>query len=60
MNSLSAAGDCGCFPCQFPIESFGEKMVDTAYAWVLAPGSVSAALDLLGKVRGSLAPTLRQ
>src|ERR1700694_3693522 len=39
-----------------PVEPFGEKTVDTAYAWVLAPGSVSAALDLLGKVRGSLAP----
>jgi hypothetical protein len=31
-------------------------MVDTAYAWVLAPGSMSAALNLLRKVRGSLAP----
>ena len=39
-----------------PYEPFGEKMVDTAYAWVLAPGSMSAALDLLGKVRGSFAP----
>src|ERR1700682_3128464 len=44
------------FLANFPIEPFGEKMVDTAHAWVLAPGSMSAALDLLGKVRGSLAP----
>src|ERR1700730_1914213 len=44
------------FFADFPVEPFGEKMVDTAYAWVLAPGSMFAALDLLGKVRGSLAP----
>src|ERR1700730_15484615 len=44
------------FFANFPIELFGEEMVDTAHAWVLAPGSMSAALDLLGKVSGSLAP----
>src|ERR1700730_14646794 len=43
------------FLADFPVEPFG-KVVDTAYAWVLAPGSMSAALNLLRKVRRSLAP----